>query len=261
MCRQFPLYVDEVQRGVELECWERGYALMLGGTSRSNPDVTVTDIAGRVDGLAVFPQTISGALLDRIARSIPVVVLSTPDRDDSFSHVTVDNRGGTRAITEHLIGAHGMRDLLFIGDMHTDENRQRFAGFRDTLRSAGLSVPENAYVPVPGHDPSGVFDRAQRKIPIGLVCANDDEALRTMDLLAARGVAVPDQVAVTGFDGIVASRVVRPSLTTLRQPMVHMGRAAVDILLGQIEAPDPAQVIRQLPLQLILRESCGCRTR
>lgn len=262
-CRQFPLYVDEVQRGVELECWERGYALMIGGTNRSNPDVVIPDIAGRVDGLAVFPHTISRVMLERIARRIPVVALSTPDQNDRVSHVTVDNRGGIRAITEHLIREHGLRDLRFVGRLDTDENSSRFKGFCDALRSAGLPVPRRSYAPARHHDrvPKIIDLAVDRQSQMGLVCVSDDVALTTMDLLAARGVAVPGQVAVTGFDGIAASGIVRPALTTLRQPMLTMGRAAVDILVARIADPDHPAVVRELPLQLVLRESCGCPPR
>ena len=77
--RLFPLYVDEVQRGVELECWRRGYALMIGGRGHASTEAVVADIAGRVDGLAVFPHTVPADVLPRIAWRIPVVELSEPD--------------------------------------------------------------------------------------------------------------------------------------------------------------------------------------
>lgn len=102
--RRFPLYVDEVQRGVELECWRRGYALMIGGGREASSGSVVTDIAGRVDGLAVFPQTVPPPVLQRIARRIPVVEVSHPAADDGVDHVTVDNLGGMRAVTDHLLG-------------------------------------------------------------------------------------------------------------------------------------------------------------
>src|SRR5690348_2391943 len=97
--RDFPLYVDEVQRGMQLECWRQGLALMAGGGPSSA--TVVTDIAGRVDGLAVFLQTVPLADLQVIARRIPVVEVSEPVLDDGLSHVTVDNAGGVRRITTH----------------------------------------------------------------------------------------------------------------------------------------------------------------
>ena len=101
--RSFPLYVDEVQRGVEAECWRHGYALMVAGASRSNSDAVLTDIAGRVDGLAIFSGTIGDAELHRVATRLPVVVLSESSPDEDMSRVSVDNAGGMRALVEHFI--------------------------------------------------------------------------------------------------------------------------------------------------------------
>ncbi|MEV6347508.1 LacI family DNA-binding transcriptional regulator [Actinoplanes sp. NPDC051851] len=260
-CREFPLYVDEIQRGMELACRRHGYALMIGGPSRSGGADTVTDIAGRVDGLAVFPQTLPDDALERIAGRIPVVAVSEPPHDDRLSHVTVANRGGMRAVTEHLIREHGRRDLLFVGGLNPAEGRDRFAGFRDALRAAGLRVPRKPLVPETRATPSGraaVTLPADLRLPEAFVCATDDVALDVLEILAGRGVRVPEQVAVTGFDGIVAGRVARPGLTSVRQPMAEMGRLVVDVLLRHIAEPGRAPDFHELPVQVVLRESCGC---
>jgi LacI family transcriptional regulator len=79
-----------------------------------------------------------------------------------------------------------------------------------------------------------------------------------METLKAAGVSVPGQVAVTGFDGVVAGRLVSPTLTTVRQPMELMGRTAVEILVDAISQPVASPAKRQLPVHLVVRESCGC---
>ncbi|MBT8226084.1 MAG: LacI family DNA-binding transcriptional regulator [Dactylosporangium sp.] len=263
-CREFPLYVDEIQHGMELACLEHGYALMIGGPSHVSPSTTIADIAGRVDGLAVFPQTLPTEALERIAGRIPVVAVSEPPCDDRLSHVTVDNRGGTRAITEHLIHEHGRRNLIFVGGLNPAEQRARFSGFQDALRAARLRVPRKPLVPptrVTGTGRSAIELPAGFPLPEAIVCATDDVALDVLDILADRGVDVPGRVAVTGFDGIAAGRIVRPALTTVRQPMIEMGQAVVDILRGRIEDPDRPPEVRELPVRVVLRESCGCRPR
>lgn len=263
--RVFPLYVDEAQRGFELECWRRGYALMIGGGSHSNSEPVVTDIAGRVDGLAVFPVTVPDDVLRLISRRIPVVELAEPSREHELNHVAVDNVGATRALTEHLITDHGLRELLFVGAPVTSDNEARFKGFRMALRAAGLRVPRK---PVALQDSTkqsaAVAMRslmARGALPEGLVCATDVEALVVMDALAEAGVLVPDEVAVTGFDGIAAGRIARPTLTTVRQPMEHVGRTAVDILIERLKSPTEPPVTRRLPVRMVLRESCGCPPR
>lgn len=262
--RRFPLYVDEVQRGVELECWQRGYALLIGGGSRADSPTVVTDIVGRVDGLAVFPRTVPDDVLERIAQRIPVVALSENTRLDGLSTVSADDRGGMRAITEHLIVGHGLRDLQFVGEVTMFDAHERFSGFQAALRKAGLRVPRKPLARFTGH-PQDTGDAITHLLspdggglPEAFVCVTDEAALNVMAALAEHRVRVPEQVAVTGFDGIVAGRVVRPSLTTVRQPMQAMGRAVVDILVDRIANPGGPQVARRLPVQVVLRESCGC---
>jgi len=261
--RSFPLYVDEVQRGVELECWRQGYALMVGGRGQGGSEQLVADIAGRVDGLAVFPRTVPYDVLHHIARRIPVVEISEPSHDDRLNHVTVNNVAGMQALMEHLITAHGLRDLLFVGDLETSDSQARFDAFRAVLRAASLHIPRQPLSHRAGTKRSATAIVAhlltRQRMPDGLVCATDHEALAVIDALREQGIEVPSQVAVTGFDGIAAGRLARPTLTTVRQPMEQVGRATVDILLDRLARPDEAPVSRELPVRVVLRESCGCR--
>ena len=258
--RLFPLYVDEVQRGMELECWERGYALMLGGGA-SDSGAIATDIAGRVDGLAVFAQTVPATELAAIARQIPVVEVSEPSADDGLSYVSVDNRGGMRALTEHLIETHGCERLVFVGQIRSQDVAERFKGFRAALRAHGLP-PQKAALTAPGDVEEEAAQLCAQwtaeGVPQAVVCATDQQALAVLDQLQARGAAVPGDVAVTGFDGVVAGRLSRPSLTTVRQPMEELGRTAVALLVDRLQDPGAAAGHRKLPVQLLLRESCGC---
>lgn len=259
--RLFPLYVDEVQRGVELECWRRGQALLVGGGNPANNEAVLSDIAGRVDGLAVFPRSVPVEALARISRRIPVVEVSESQRNRSVDHVTVDNASGARAITEHLINVHGLTELLFIGAMPSSDNDERIEAFRGALTDAGAGLRHEPQYPAGSEPAVAEIVRTicqQGVLPQAFVCATDQDALVVMDVLAEAGVAVPKQVAVTGFDGIAAGRVIRPSLTTVRQPMERMGRTMVELLLDRLDHPDKPPVELRLPVSIVLRESCGC---
>jgi DNA-binding LacI/PurR family transcriptional regulator len=240
--RAFPLYVDEVQRGFELECWQRGQALLLSAGTGST--ASVTDVAGRVDGLAVFPGPTSLDMLTHVARRIPVVAFSTPP------------------VADGLVGEHGMRDLAFVGRLTTPDYAERFAGFTDGLAAAGLPVPAEPLDATDLAEPHRLEVVAALadtdRLPRALVCASDQIALAVLDLLAARGVPVPDRVAVTGFDGILAGRLARPALTTVRQPMTAMGRLAVQVLVRHAGAPAEEPESHRLPVQVVTRASCGC---
>lgn len=259
--RVFPLYVDEVQRGFELECARRGRALLIG-RGPGGDGAGVIDIASRVDGLAVFPGARSEDVIAQLSRRLPVVAFAMPFENGAIHHVRVDNVGGVAALTDHLVADHGITDLGFVGAPEMPDYVERFEGMRVALGRLGLPVPDEVLDPttITDDDPYPVVRSLldAGRLPRALVCASDQHALGLLDLFAARGVDVPAQVAVTGFDGVVAGRLSTPSLTTVRQPMEAMGRLAVDILMDSLASPDAAPVDRTLPVRLVLRRSCGC---
>ena len=257
--RLFPVFVDEVQRGVEQECWRRGYAVMIAGANPSNAEAVMTDIAGRVDGFALFFAGMADdAEVRRVAERLPVVLLSGPG-DDALSTVRVDNAAGMRALTRHLVDAHGLRNLRFVGPTYDADRRERYDAFRETLRAARLPVPRRP-LGAAGDYRDAISDLMNRNaLPDALVCVNDEVALAVMDILRELKIDVPGQVALTGFDGLVAGRLVSPQLTTVRQPMEAMGARVVRLLIDRIEQPEAPSVSECLPVQLVVRESCGCQ--
>jgi LacI family transcriptional regulator len=99
---------------------------------------------------------------------------------------------------------------------------------------------------------------ADRRLPRAIVCANDQTAIGVMHALAQHGIRVPAEVAVTGFDDVAVARHLHPTLTTVRQPIREMGVIAFDLLHAAITATAVAQRDVVLPVELVIRESCGC---
>jgi LacI family transcriptional regulator len=98
---------------------------------------------------------------------------------------------------------------------------------------------------------------AGRKLPRAILCANDQTALGVMHALGRRGIRVPEDVAITGFDDVPVARHLHPPLTTIRQPMQELGATAFEVLYSRINAGGgDADVV--LPVELVVRESCGC---
>jgi LacI family transcriptional regulator len=256
--RLFPVFVDEVQRGVEQECWRREYAVMIAGANPSNAEAVLTDIAGRVDGLAIFSGMADDADVRRVAERLPVVLMCEPG-DDALSRVSVDNAAGMRELTKHLVDSHGLRDLRFVGPTYDSDRMERYNAFRASLRAAKLPVPRKPLAAA-GNYREVVAELVERNaFPDAFVCVNDEVALALMDALTEAKVEVPAQVAVTGFDGIVAGRLITPQLTTVRQPMEAMGATVVRVLIDRIEQPEAPTTSERLPVRLVVRESCGCR--
>lgn len=259
--RLFPLYVDEVQRGFEVECARRGRALLIG-SGPSGDGGAVIDIASRVDGLAVFPGAHSEEIIAQLSHRLPVVAFAMPYGAGALSHVQVDNRAGAESLVDHLVLTHGLTDIQFVGAPEMPDYRERFRGMQAALERHGLTVPDEVL------DPTALVDErpfavvralvADGRLPRALVCASDQHALGVLDVLRELGVDVPGDVAVTGFDGVVAGRLCVPALTTVRQPMEAMGRLAVDILMDSLGDGSATPVDRTLPVRTIVRRSCGC---
>ena len=257
--RLFPLYADEVQRGVQIECRRRGYALMLGGNRASDHLPHVIEVAGRVDGLIAFAGALTDSARRQVTARIPVVELGGLERDDART-VFVDNESGMHDLTLHLVEQHHHRRFAYVGELGTEEFEARRRGFERALGTHGITAPE--IVPAHAGDDASTL-RAVAEIlarperPEAIVCDTDQSALAAIVALRAAGLRVPDDIAVTGFDGILAGRIAAPVLTTVRQPMEQVGRAAVELLSQTLDGQDTATPAPPLTCEVFVGSSCG----
>ena len=254
------LYFDEVLRGSELQAWRDGFTLMVGVGRGANAAEIVADIAGRVDGLALLAGSVPDDVLEHVSRRIPIVLIAGARRDDDYDHVTVANAEGMHALTRHVIDNLGVRDAVYVsGPQNTPDDRERYEGYRAALAESGIRAES---LPVY----QGDFSRARgREIaaeilaaghpPRALICSNDQMALGIMEVIQARGIRVPEDTIVTGFDGIEDGRMSTPRLTTVQQPMVKLGRAAMRVMRSRLDEPSQPPIAVRLPVKLLLRES------
>ena len=181
------------------------------------------------------------------------------------SSILVDNQSGLRLVIQHLIREHQYRRLAFVrGPEFNFEAEQRLDCFRSTLSEAGLSVDEKLILPGDFSPQSGA--RAvdillkERQVPIAtveaIVAANDSMAMGVMEALATRGIRVPKDVAVTGFDDWTDARFLRAPLTTARQPLFEQGKLAVRALTEHMRSGAPQRHVMRT--ELVVRRSCGC---
>jgi DNA-binding LacI/PurR family transcriptional regulator len=257
--RLFPLYADEVQRGVQIECRRRGYALMLGGNRASDHLPHVIEVAGRVDGLISFAGALTDNARRQVTARIPLVELGGLERDDART-VLVDNESGMFDLALHLVEQHHHRRFAYVGELGTEEFKARRRGFERALGANGIAAPE--VVPAHAGDDASTLRAvaeilAAPQLPDGIVCDTDQSALAAIVALRTAGLRVPDDVAVTGFDGILAGRLAVPVLTTVRQPMEQVGRTAVEILARALDGQDDSGPALPLPCSLFVGSSCG----
>src|SRR5579883_515522 len=215
-------------------------------------------VASGTMGVALGPARLARYL----ERYRPLTVVSTAYELEGWPSVVVDNERGMRTILEHLVVAHGRRRIAFIrGPEANQEAERRFAIYRQVLAEHGLSFDPALVCQGTFLRPSGVAaanDLVDRGVRFdALAAANDMMALGAMWVLRSRGLRLPDDVVVVGFDDIYEGRFAVPSLTTVRQPYRELGRTAVRLALEGI-AGERAPRWVSLPAELVRRRSCGC---
>ncbi|MBV9449185.1 MAG: LacI family DNA-binding transcriptional regulator [Streptosporangiaceae bacterium] len=260
-------YPDLINRGIEVAAQSRSFDLLIRSVhfNDHDPGGRTVALARKSDGLILHDRVLDEEQMDRLSRQVPIVTLAgfaTP----TTANVHGDNAAGMRALAAHLLCDHGYRSLAYLGGYaDSPDNIERC----DVLAAAVAEVPGATLANGPEwqgyYFASGGAKVIRRQIAAGcplpeaIVCANDQTALGVMSALREHGIAVPGQVAVTGFDDIPMSRHLRTSLTTVRQPIREMGATAFEVLYSMISHQQPLSRDILLPTQLICRESCGCR--
>lgn len=221
-----------------------------------------------LDGAIVLPVSY-GDLMEHLLRlkidRFPLVLVDSEIPEIDIPSVNTDNYDGGYQLVSHLLKC-GHRNLAWIGNCKGYYSaRQRLEGFRDALNDAGVPYNRKWFFEHQQESPMAPFEDSMRKIvgrivgekmPIdAIVCADDGEAISCIRLLKEQGVAVPDQIAVTGFDDIVEASLVAPALTTIRRPMRQLGSEAVRILLEVIANPASRPASLKIPVSLVRRES------
>jgi DNA-binding LacI/PurR family transcriptional regulator/signal transduction histidine kinase/DNA-binding NarL/FixJ family response regulator len=271
-------YSFEIFRSVQEVCLERGLNFLgfEGGNSRfstfglfhkqKNAVIDLLD-AGRLDGMILLAEQVTNTLTDpeikRLKRNLTgVPIVSIGAMSGVRASLLVDNRRGVRELVAHLIERHGRRHIAFINGPATSlDARQRCAAYRRTLESFGLPVDERLIAA--GDFYSGATDAVRtilderRARCDAIVCANDMMAVFAVKELERRGIRVPEDVAVAGFDDIEDCVRVSPRLTTVRQSFRDIGRESVRIM-SAVLAGEKVERNVVLPTKMIVRESCGC---
>lgn len=255
-------YYSEVILGYEDQAAADGQSVLILGThGREHADDLVRELAGRVDGLVIMGRTVSDEVVTALADGgLPIVLLARPPAGGADTART-ENLLAAVTLTSHLIG-HGHRRLAFIGDPDSSPDAgERWAGFRAALLRAGMAAaPSAVRSSFREHEgyaaASELLDRATR--PTALVCANDEIALGTYGACQERGLRIPNDVAVTGWDDIAIARYISPTLTTVRQPLRELGALAARLMRERVHGGRVEPRHEMLPTELMIRSSCGC---
>jgi LacI family transcriptional regulator len=177
--------------------------------------------------------------------------------------ITVTNRKGAQEAVHYLL-ALGHRQIGFItGNMEMASASERLQGYKDGLSESGIAfdpsfVAEGEYTQVAGFEGASLLLRRHPKLT-AIVASDDLVAFGAMDAIKHAGMRVGEDISVIGFDDIPMAATVYPPLTTVRQPMVEMGRAAVQMLIDQLEGRSLMETQQEFATELIIRQSTGRR--
>ncbi|MBN1409661.1 MAG: substrate-binding domain-containing protein [Spirochaetales bacterium] len=195
-------------------------------------------------------------------KSRPIVSIGSAI--EGIPSVMEDNAAGFTALMKHLCKDHQYKRLAFIrGRDNHQSSKERFDIYCEALQSHGIIIRDELIMPGNFLNDSGrdavniLLDKRKQEFEV-IVASNDYMAFGAMSELKNRGITIPFEIAVTGFDDIEISANSHPPLTTVRQPLFRMGEKAAHILCAAIWGESvPEKVF--LPAELIIRDSCGCQ--
>ncbi|MGW5879943.1 LacI family DNA-binding transcriptional regulator [Nocardiopsis terrae] len=261
-------FFTEVARGMEDEAAEAGLAVLLlnsaesGSRQRRNLRLLAEQ---RAAGAVVMP--VDDDLSDLLwlhRQGVPWVALDRGDvPEDVGCSVSVDNHAGGLAAGRHLVGLGHERITFLTGPPAIEQVRRRHDGLRDAFAEADLDPDGSiSVIELPQLNPEqgeGAVDAAlaggPRQRSTAVMCANDQLALGFMKGLGRRGLRVPDDISVIGYDNVDVASLVHPGLTTVAQPTYELGRTAMRLLRAQLDDPDHRHQRLLFSPELVLRGS------
>ncbi len=257
-------YFGEIARGVDDELASFQYDLMLYTTHRrkGRESAYVTRLTRNlVDGLLlVLPRNAKSYLETLHHRRFPHVLVDHQGLGFDVPSVGATNWQGGYDGTRYLIELGHRRIGFITGDMTMGCARDRLVGYQQALSDAGLPadpvlVREGDFMQQQGFTCANeLLNLAQP--PTAIFASNDVSAFGAIEAVRNRGLRIPDDISILGFDDIPQAQQIYPPLTTVKQPLAEMGRVAVQLLFTYINEPDAPFKRIELPTTLSIRQSC-----
>ncbi len=275
-------FIGEIMRGVAEMISSSSYELVLYCIAHPQDRATIFEriLETRLTSglLAILPGELTNHLNTLYDQGFPVAMIDDQGHPTNVPWIGADNQQGAYEATRHLIHLGHRRIGFIFGPQRYQCSLERYEGYMQAMREAGLPVEAELALQgdfeVESGRACGVQFLDMAEPPTAIFASNDQMAYGVLDAAEARGVQVPHDLAVVGFDDIPLPIPWRPPLTTVRQPFYEMGQRGLDHLLAMITAGNRRQVASpilpasrsfeadapvriQLPTQLIVRESCG----
>jgi LacI family transcriptional regulator len=256
-------YFSVILSGIAEALYEQDMRIVLCPTLHQHErEVTLLDrlMHGTTDGAVLtLPEESNKELKALRRQGLPFVVVDPRiPLDDGIPAVSAGHATGARAATEHLLSLGHRRIAAVTGPPAWMASSERLDGFRAAMAAAGVLPDPKLIVPssfaIDGAEAAGpLLDLADR--PTAIFAFNDNLAIGVLRQARARGLRVPEDLSVVGFDDSEQSALVTPALTTVRQPLAEMGRMAVSLLLRLVENQSVETLRIELATRLVVRDS------
>ncbi len=252
----FPILITAISSTIS----QADYAMSLwAGTTTEESQRMYKRILGYklMDGALLISAVEGDPLPQRlIERKMPLVIIG-PSSIPEISTVDVDNVQAARTATEHLIRLGKRRIAHIKGQMSIFATRERFRGYREALEGGGLPYDPELVIDGDFSELSGSV-AAQKLIPRqvdGVFASNDQMAIGFVRAALERGLSLPGDVSVVGFDDLPIASTFMPSLTTMRQPIREIGVTATRMLLGIVDGSITEPQHMMLTTELVVRQT------
>jgi LacI family transcriptional regulator len=255
-----PFY-GEVLRGIEDTLRQAHYVpLFVSGHWDQKEEMACVDLLleRKVDGLIAVSSCLTDEALAEISETVPLVVTGRRLKGPRIASLDYDNIGGARHAVEHLIGL-GHRDIAFIsGPTSHADARERLGGYMAALGAKAHRDPR--LIVDADYQEQGGYEATQRLLASGvrftaILAANDQMAFGVRLALHERGLRVPQDVSLVGFDDLYFSRYMTPPLTTVHHSAQDLGRLASEAWMELVQEAQPGHQL--LPTELVVRQSTG----
>ncbi|MGA9120253.1 MAG: LacI family DNA-binding transcriptional regulator [Bacteroidota bacterium] len=262
----FGEFFSEVIRGADETAQSQGYHLLVSSShsNRQEIEAALKMMRGRVDALVIMSPHIDAQTLNaNLPRNHPVELLNCQVEDTSFDSLNIDNYGGAYSMVGHLI-EHGHRSIAIVtGTPGNIDAEERLRGYRDAMAQGGCPLDDALVIRGDFSESCGVRAVEQilalNPVPTAVFASNDSMAIGVLGAFHHRGVQIPEQMALAGFDDVPVASFLSPPLTSVQVGIHNLGVLAISRAIDAIKLGESFQTRQAiLPTTLRLRESCGC---
>ncbi|RAS79054.1 LacI family DNA-binding transcriptional regulator [Priestia endophytica] len=257
-------FFSQVLKGIQHTAAEHGYRVLLGDTENDvEQERELVDLMfqRQADGMILLTARMEEEKIEELSKQFPIVLACEYIDGLDVSTVSIDNIGGARKVTEHLIQLGHTKIAHIAGAMNVILSRDRLKGYKQAMISHDLEI-HSSYIQEGESNLESGYHQMIRLLsladpPTAVFVFNDEMAIGAIKAAKDSGLSVPQDIAIVGFDNLQMSSIIEPHITTIDQPKYEIGKKAMELLVHQMKGEPLKRKKFVLTDELIVRESCG----